>query len=94
MARKQSSRARQPWQALAGEDTDLLKEIVQATVQEVLEAETEQFLGAAPYDRTASRRGYTAGYYTRKLITRAGTIELRVPQDRKKNLSTELFERY
>ena len=94
MARKQSNRAKELLQALAGEDRDLVKEIVQATVQEVLEAEMEQFLGAAPYERTATRRGYRAGYYSRKLITRVGTIELRVPQDREGKFSTELFERY
>ena len=82
MARKQSNRARQLLQVLVDEDKDWLKEIVQATVQEVLEAEMEEFLGAAPYERTASRRGYRAGYYSRKLMTRVGTIELRVPQDR------------
>ena len=60
MARKQSNRARQLLQALADEDRDWLKEIVQATVQQVLEAEMEQFLGAAPYERTATRRGYRA----------------------------------
>ena len=81
-------------QALADEDRDLLKEIVYATVQRVLEAEMEQFLGAAPYERTASRRGYRASYYSRKLITRVGTIELRVLQDREGKFSTELFERY
>ncbi|MCD6352275.1 MAG: transposase [Armatimonadetes bacterium] len=48
-------------QALAEQDRDLLKEVVQATVQEVLEAEMEQFLGAAPYERTPTRRGYGAG---------------------------------
>ena len=94
MARKQSNRAKELLQVLADEDRDLLKEIVQATVQEVLEAEMEQFLGAAPYERTATRRGYRAGYYSRKLITRVGTIELRVPQDREGKFSTELFERY
>lgn len=79
---------------MAGEDRDSLKEIIQATVQEVLETEMEQFLCAAPYERTAGRRGYRAGYYSRKLITRVGTIELRVLQDREGKFSTELFEHY
>jgi putative transposase len=37
---------------------------------------------------------YRSGYYSRSLITRVGTLELRVPQDRMRRFSTELFERY
>jgi hypothetical protein len=37
---------------------------------------------------------YRSGYYSRSLITRVGTLELRVPQDRMGRFSTELFERY
>jgi len=40
------------------------------------------------------RRGYRSGYYSRSLITRVGTIELRVPRDRAGLFSTELFDRY
>jgi len=38
--------------------------------------------------------GYRAGYYRRSLVTRVGTLELRVPQDREGRFSTRLFERY
>jgi putative transposase len=40
------------------------------------------------------RLGYRSGYYSRSLITRVGTLELRVPQDRDGRFSTELFQRY
>ena len=50
----------------------------------------------APRRASGPRRGWrtAAGYYTRSLITRVGTLELRVPQDRLGRFSTELFERY
>lgn len=38
--------------------------------------------------------GYRAGYYRRSLVTRVGTLELRVPQDREGRFSTRLFKRY
>src|SRR5438105_7241169 len=38
--------------------------------------------------------GYRSGWCGRTLITRAGKLELRVPQDRAGRFSTELFERY
>src|SRR5207342_3882222 len=42
----------------------------------------------------AGRQGYRSGYYERRLITRVGVLELRVPQDREGRFSTRLFERY
>ena len=73
---------------------DGLREIVRAVLQEVLEAEMTDALGAAKGERTAARLGYRAGYYSRTLVTRIGKLELRVPQDREGRFSTELFERY
>ena len=79
---------------LVEQDKDLLKELVRKCVQEVLEAEMEDALGAAKSERIDGRRGYRSGYYERKLITRVGTLDLRVPQDRDGRFSTEIFERY
>ena len=73
---------------------DGLREIVRAVVQEMLEAEMTDALGAEKGERTAARLGYRSGYYTRTLVTRVGKPELRVPQDRDGRFSTELFERY
>ena len=79
---------------LLAEDQDLLKVIVEQTVQQVLEAEMEQTLQAGKSERTETRLGYRAGYYHRMLLTRVGPIELRVPQDRQGRFRTEVFERY
>jgi putative transposase len=75
-------------------DGDFLKPIIRTVLQEVLEAEMTEALGAAKGERTEGRIGYRSGYYTRALITRVGKIELKVPQDRQGRFSTELFERY
>jgi len=80
-------------QALEG-DGDFLKPLVQMVVQEVLEAEMEEAVGAAKGERTEQRRGHRSGYYGRGLVTRVGKLELRVPQDRQGRFSTEVFERY
>jgi transposase-like protein len=71
-----------------------LREIVRAVLQEILEAEMTDALGAAKSERTTARLGYRAGHYSRTLITRVGKLELCVPQDRDGRFSTELFERY
>src|SRR4028118_464215 len=76
------------------EDEDLLKVLVEQTVQQVLEAEMEDALQAGKGERTAGRIGYRSGYYGRTLVTRVGKLELRVPQDRQGRFRTEVFERY
>jgi transposase-like protein len=80
-------------EAVAG-DHDLMKALMKEALQEVLEGEMTECLGAAPGERTEGRTGYRAGYYSRNLITRIGKLELRVPRDRNGEFSTALFERY
>jgi transposase-like protein len=80
--------------SLLSADKDFLKPIVRAVLQEVLETEMTEALGAAKGERVEGRLGYRSGYYARSLTTRIGKIELKVPQDRQGRFSTELFERY
>ena len=75
-------------------DGDLMKSLMKEALQEVLEGEMTEFLGAAPSERSETRSGYRAGYYHRGLVTRIGKLELRVPRDRSGEFSTALFERY
>ena len=81
--------------ALVSEDEEFLRALVRTALQEVLEVEMTEALGAEKGgERAAGRQGYRSGYYGRTLITRVGKLELRVPQDRTGRFSTELFERY
>ena len=63
-------------------------------VRAALEAEMTEAIGAEKGERTETRLSYRSGYYGRSLITRVGTLELRVPQDRLGRFSTDLFARY
>ena len=78
---------------MSGEE-DFLRPLVGLVVQEVLEAEMSEALGAQKGERTEGRLGYRSGYYVRSLVTRVGKLELRVPQDRQGRFCTQLFERY
>ena len=73
---------------------DGLRELVRAVMQEMLEAEMTDELGAEKDERSAARLAHRSGYYSRTLITRVGKLELRVPQDRYGRFSTQLLERY
>ena len=78
---------------LAGGE-DFIRAAIEALVQAALEAEMTEAIGAEKGERTGTRVSYRSGYYSRSLITRVGTLELRVPKDRMGRFSTELFERY
>ena len=54
---------------LLEEDRDLLQEMIHVAVQEFLEAEMTEALGAAKGERTEGRLGYRSGYYSRSLVT-------------------------
>ena len=59
-----------------------LAEVLQRVLQEILEAEMTEHVGAAPYERTAGRKGHRNGHKPRALRTRVGPLNLLVPQDR------------
>jgi transposase-like protein len=73
---------------------DTLRPLVAEALQQILEGEMEEAVGAGKWERTGARLGYRSGYYERALITRIGKVELRVPRDRQGRFRTELFERY
>lgn len=47
---------------LVAGDQDLMKALMKEALQEVLEAEMSQILGAGPSERTEDRKGYRSGY--------------------------------
>ena len=73
---------------------DFLRDILQATLQRLLEEEITTHLQAGPHERTDERKGYRNGYRSRQLKTRVGTLSLLVPMDREGAFRTELFDRY
>ncbi len=76
------------------DDPGFLKEIVERVLQELLEAEMNEHIGAVPYERAETRKGHRNGHKPRTLRTRVGTLNLLVPQDREGTFSTKLFSRY
>ncbi len=81
-------------QGILLDDPGFLRHIVERVLQEMLEAEMTEHVGAAPYERSATRTGQRNGYKPRALRTRVGTLNLLVPQDREGTFSTRLFSRY
>jgi len=81
-------------QGILLDDPNFLHEIVERVLQELLEVEMTEHIGAALHERTNARKGHRNGYKPRTLRTRVGTLNLLVPQDRQSTFSTRLFARY
>jgi putative transposase len=71
-----------------------LAHLLEAILNQVLEAQVGEQLHAERYELTEERQGYRNGYKPRQLTTRVGTLTLRVPQVREGGFSPELFARY
>ena len=59
-----------------------LKESLERLFNQLMLAEREDAVGAAPYERTNERKEYCNGFKNKKLLTRSGELELQVPQAR------------
>src|SRR5215469_4390535 len=73
---------------------DGFAKLLQDALNQVLEAQMREHLGAERYERNDDREGYRNGYRERRLLTRVGPLTLRVPQTRDGSFSTDIFERY
>ena len=69
MAKDHRKLAEEVAQGILLDDPDFLKEIVERVLQEVLEAEMSEHIGAAPYERTTERKGHRNGHKPRTLRT-------------------------
>src|SRR5262245_4388513 len=72
----------------------VVRDSVEATINALLDAEADHLCGARPYERSAERLDTRAGHYTRKLQTKAGEVELKVPKLRNLPFETAIIERY
>jgi len=81
-------------QSGGGAPEDALRVMLQHLIHQTLEHEFRQFLGAARFERSPERRGVRNGHRRRRLLTRVGALELRVPRDRAGQFQPTLFARY
>lgn len=61
---------------------DALPELIRILINTAMQAERDQHVQAAPYERTSQRRGHANGFKPKTLKTRVGEITFAVPQVR------------
>lgn len=73
---------------------DAFAKLLESILNQVLNAQVSEQIGADRYERSDERLGYRNGFRMRSMTTRVGTIELQVPRLRDGNFSTTLFHQY
>jgi len=76
----------------AGGSLDVMREALTLVLQELIEAEAAQAIGAARYERTDERTTHRNGSRSRLLSTKAGDVELRIPKFREGSFLPILLE--
>jgi putative transposase len=67
---------------VAAQGLDILPELIRIVFNSAMQAEREQYLGAAPYQRSTERRGHANGFKPKTVQTRVGDVQFAIPQVR------------
>jgi transposase-like protein len=73
---------------------EMVRQSVEETLNEMLQAEADRLCRAKRYERSPDRADTRAGHYERRLHTKAGPVTLQVPKLRTLPFETEIIERY
>lgn len=75
-----------------GEGTDLVRELAQWALQQLIDADATETIGAGRYERTEGRVTERNGTRPKVLSTKAGDLQLAIPKLRKGSFFPELLE--
>src|SRR5690606_40537232 len=75
-----------------GEGTDLIRELAGWALQQLIEAEAAEVIGAGRFERSAERTTHRNGYRRRVLSTKAGDLDVGIPKLRKGSFFPEILE--
>lgn len=81
-------------EVVKGEIKDLVRTSVEETLNDLLNREAEELIGAQKYERSEEREGYRSGHYKRNLTTTSGDVTLNVPKLKGVKFDTAIIERY
>lgn len=76
----------------AGDGVDLVRELAQWALQELIEVEASERIGAGRYERTGERVTERNGHRPRTLTTKAGDLEIGIPKLRKGSFFPSILE--
>jgi len=74
-------------------DLDLVREMVTVLYQALIDAEATELIGAAPHERSILRTTRRNGSRVRRLSSKAGDLEVKIPKLRKGSFFPSVLER-
>jgi putative transposase len=77
-----------------GDFKPMARQALKELLENRLDEEMAQYLGASHYEHASDRHDYRNGHYVRHLLTEMGDLELLVPRSRKGKFPSKLFARY
>ena len=77
-----------------GDLDELMKERHRQFLEQLMGYERQCFLNAQPYQRSEQRVDQANGFYSRRLTTRMGGLELKVPRTRSGQFHSQVLPRY
>ncbi|HEX6946552.1 MAG TPA: IS256 family transposase [Acidimicrobiia bacterium] len=93
MAQSHDARLAELVAELGGDEVRFLfRDLVEKALQELIDAELTEAIGAAPHERTETRTNQRNGSRPRVLSTPAGDVELRIPKVREGAFFPSLLE--
>jgi putative transposase len=78
---------------ITAEGFEALPELIRIVVNAAMQAERQQYLNAAPYQRTPEREAHANGFKPKTMQTRIGKITFDVPQVREGGFYPEALEK-
>jgi transposase-like protein len=78
---------------IAAHGLDHLPELIRVVVNAAMQAERQQYLGAAPYQRTPERQDQANGFKPKTVKTRVGEITFSIPQVRQGDFYPDALEK-
>lgn len=73
---------------------EMVRNTVEETLNSMLDSEADRLCNAEKYQRHDARTDTRAGHYQRKLMTKAGEVNLNIPKLRRQTFETAIIERY
>ena len=73
---------------------EMVRNTVEDTLNSMLDSEADRLCNAEKYQRHDARTDTRAGHYQRKLMTKAGEVNLNIPKLRRQTFETAIIERY
>jgi len=81
------------WEQVQEHGLEILPELMRVIINQAMLAERQQYMNAAPYQRSSEREGHANGYKRKSVRTRVGEVTFAIPQVREGGFYPQALEK-